>query len=146
MTKQHAYANDVKSLLQDVLLVRLASLIIMKKNRSLTLLPNQRNPYSRYNNEIVEIMWMFASFLLPGHTTKLRLTHWRIDDKVIFGKKEEIFLEQCGEASTKSLSFFQLGRCRPIAYLGLPSARPHQTEHCVLHSVYLHVHTVCLVL
>ena len=38
---------------------------------------------------------MFASFLLPSHTTKPRLTHWRNDDKVIFGKKEEIFLEQC---------------------------------------------------
>ena len=35
------------------------------------------------------------AFLLPGHTTKLRLTHWRNDDKVIFRKKEEIFLEQC---------------------------------------------------
>ena len=36
---------------------------------------------------------------------------------------------------TKSLSFFQLGRCRPIAYLALP-ARPQQTEHCVLRITY----------
>ena len=45
---------------------------------------------------------------------------------------------------TKSLSFFQLGRCRPIAYLGLTAAGPHQTEHCVLHITYLYVHRVCV--